>query len=42
LKAQRAHGLVQPQVTERPAWAVFTQWLIRQCAAGGADGVVAL
>ena len=39
LKAQRAYYLVQPQVAERPALAVFRQWLVRQCAAGA---VVAL
>lgn len=30
LKAQRAYYLVQPQVAERPALAVFKEWLIRQ------------
>lgn len=39
LKAQRAYYLVQPQVAERPALAVFREWLVRQCAAGA---VVAL
>lgn len=39
LKAQRAYYLVQPQVAERPALAVFREWLIRQCTAGA---VVAL
>ncbi len=39
LKAQRAYYLVQPQVAERPALAVFREWLIRQCATGA---VVAL
>lgn len=34
LKAQRAYYLVQPQVAERPALAVFREWLIRQCTAG--------
>ena len=34
LKAQRAYYLVQPQVAERPALAVFREWLVRQCAAG--------
>lgn len=32
LKAQRAYYLVQPQVAERPALAVFREWLARQCA----------
>ncbi len=30
LKAQRAYYLVQPQVAERPALAVFREWLLRQ------------
>lgn len=32
LKAQRAYYLVQPQVAERPALAVFREWLIGQCS----------
>ena len=31
LKAQRAYYLVQPQVAERPALAVFRAWVLRQC-----------
>ncbi len=33
LKAQRAYYLVQPQVPERPALAVFREWVLRQCGA---------
>ncbi|WP_180683718.1 LysR substrate-binding domain-containing protein [Tepidicella baoligensis] len=31
LKAQRAYYLVQPQVGERPALAVFREWVVREC-----------
>ena len=31
LKAQRAYYLVQPQVAERPALAVFRAWVLQQC-----------
>ncbi|MFN4102718.1 MAG: LysR substrate-binding domain-containing protein [Tepidimonas sp.] len=31
LKAQRAYYLVQPQVTERPALAVFRAWVMGEC-----------
>ena len=39
LKAQRAYYLVQPQAVERPALAVFREWVVRQSQTGLIIGV---
>jgi DNA-binding transcriptional LysR family regulator len=40
LKAQRAYYLVQPQIPERPALAVFREWVVRQCVLGTGAGLI--